>query len=983
VLSSSNAGSLTNFSTGSQNVFLTYPSERSVNLSSAALTSGRVAYATTDGLLTDSAGLTWDGSFLTATSIKDTALTSGRVTYAGASGLLSDSANLTFNGNTLSSSNATGANAIFNSTNNIPYIRFDESGASKLLIGASAVVGGGSGYDFYGATGIGYTFFTNAARRLDITSAGLVGIGTSSPTALLTLGGVAATGYTSFLANGTTTAYNLWTLNNTGGDLRIGIESATAVGILTGSTNYSACIGTLTANNLHLGTNSTVRATITSAGNVGIGTSSPLSALDVRSANATIGNYQTIQAFTTNTATIDFGGGISFGGNYSSTTSIAQFGTISGRKENATDGNYAGYLQFGTNSQATGVREVMRIDSSGNVGIGNTPTAKLDVATGDGTANANAVYFRGTTGVFAIYPYFDATIGCLINSYNSAISAYKPITFQASSFAFNPNGTERMRIDSSGNVGIGTSSPSSYGKFAVVGSTTQTSAFVAGGTNAFSLIYATSTSGTMYLGVNGTAAGTPIDIGDISDNATYFGSRTNTVTQLISNNTVRATIGTSGNVGIGTAPLTMLHLQRNTTSGTASVYPNIRIDNPNGAGYTGLYFYQDTTTQKAGFEVSNASGDLQFLTSSERMRITSAGNVGIGTSSPSYKLDVQNTGSGAATMHIQGSGLAAAFDNAGGNVTEIDLWNNGSQRATWYWNAGVSLTYLTSTTGGLAFSTNGNDIATERMRIDSSGNVSIGGFAPNAWSSGYKALQFSDATGAFVGGSTYGLQLGSNAYINSSSVWVYGGGSYGAARYEQFNGGHNWYRSTSTPVAGNNVVWSQAMTLDNAGNLLLGTTSALNTSIFTVAAPSSRQGSTFQAASASYWPILCWNADTATPSSLILFQVSNGTTVGSITYNGTLTLYNTTSDQRLKTNIVNAPVGNIDAIKVRSFDWIVDGSHQDYGMVAQELIEVAPYAVNKPENPDEMMGVDYSKLVPMMIKEIQDLKQRIATLENK
>ena len=48
VLSSSNAGSLTNFSTGSQNVFLTYPSERSVNLSSVALTSGRVTYATTE-----------------------------------------------------------------------------------------------------------------------------------------------------------------------------------------------------------------------------------------------------------------------------------------------------------------------------------------------------------------------------------------------------------------------------------------------------------------------------------------------------------------------------------------------------------------------------------------------------------------------------------------------------------------------------------------------------------------------------------------------------------------------------------------------------------------------------------------------------------------------------------------------------------------------------------------------------------------------
>jgi hypothetical protein len=108
-----------------------------------------------------------------------------------------------------------------------------------------------------------------------------------------------------------------------------------------------------------------------------------------------------------------------------------------------------------------------------------------------------------------------------------------------------------------------------------------------------------------------------------------------------------------------------------------------------------------------------------------------------------------------------------------------------------------------------------------------------------------------------------------------------------------------------------------------------------------------------------------------------------GTVIGSITGNNTITSYNVTSDQRLKTNIVNAPTGNIDDIKVRSFDWIADGSHQEYGMVAQELIEVAPYAVNKPENPDEMMAVDYSKLVPMMIKEIQDLKQRIATLENK
>ena len=59
-------------------------------------------------------------------------------------------------------------------------------------------------------------------------------------------------------------------------------------------------------------------------------------------------------------------------------------------------------------------------------------------------------------------------------------------------------------------------------------------------------------------------------------------------------------------------------------------------------------------------------------------------------------------------------------------------------------------------------------------------------------------------------------------------------------------------------------------------------------------------------------------------------------------------------------------------------DRIADGSHQEHGMVAQELLEVAPYAVHQPTNPEEMMGVDYSKLVPMMIKEIQDLRARLA-----
>ena len=110
----------------------------------------------------------------------------------------------------------------------------------------------------------------------------------------------------------------------------------------------------------------------------------------------------------------------------------------------------------------------------------------------------------------------------------------------------------------------------------------------------------------------------------------------------------------------------------------------------------------------------------------------------------------------------------------------------------------------------------------------------------------------------------------------------------------------------------------------------------------------------------------------------------SGQQVGSISITSSATAFNTSSDQRLKENIVDAPSASddIDAIQVRSFDWKADGSHQKYGMVAQELQTVAPEAVSAPEDPEEMMGVDYSKLVPMLIKEIQSLRARVAQLES-
>jgi hypothetical protein len=125
---------------------------------------------------------------------------------------------------------------------------------------------------------------------------------------------------------------------------------------------------------------------------------------------------------------------------------------------------------------------------------------------------------------------------------------------------------------------------------------------------------------------------------------------------------------------------------------------------------------------------------------------------------------------------------------------------------------------------------------------------------------------------------------------------------------------------------------------------------------------------------------------TNTQSTGVSFWYHNGSSVSkrgniSITANGVS--YLSLSDERAKESIVDAPSSSsdIDAIQVRSFDWKADGSHQKYGMIAQELQDVAPDAVSAGANPEELMGVDYAKLVPMMIKEIQLLRARVAEME--
>jgi len=408
-------------------------------------------------------------------------------------------------------------------------------------------------------------------------------------------------------------------------------------------------------------------------------------------------------------------------------------------------------------------------------------------------------------------------------------------------------------------------------------------------------------------------------------------------------------------------------------------------------------------------------------------RFTSTG-LGIGTSSPAQKLTVNNT-SGATTGGIRvyatdQTYARLAIENLNGQAYHLVAGTAGAS------NSGFGIYDATA--------------GATRVQLDSSGNLGLG-VTPSAWS-GMKAFQLGDGTFAMSsdGAGAGDGSLTWNGYYNGTN-WIYGYTGGVATRYRQNESGHAWFTAPSG-TAGNAITFTQAMTLDASGRLGVGTTSP--TYPLTVQANSSTQGfrligrasdnianmsfvandgsteyafintgatylalgvnsaeraritsggdllvgNTSLLANANYfgyssgntWGVFAHANGVSSGTEYIKFYYNNGQ-IGSITQSGTTAvLYNVTSDQRLKENIVDAPeFGSvIDSIKVRSYDWKTDQTHQRAGFVAQELVNVAPEAVHQPTNPEDMMAVDYSKLVPMLVKEIQSLRQRVAQLES-
>ena len=330
--------------------------------------------------------------------------------------------------------------------------------------------------------------------------------------------------------------------------------------------------------------------------------------------------------------------------------------------------------------------------------------------------------------------------------------------------------------------------------------------------------------------------------------------------------------------------------------------------------------------------------------------IDSSENVGVGTSSPSSVLTAVSGDSADETVLTVGNdySTADAAGDASGLMFQLYRSYSPGLNDAGFIKAEKEQAWDSSgdRDSALTFGTrSGGTEPTERMRIDSSGKVGIGTSNLHGKfqvsSGGAQGIEFFPASTS-TQNSTQHYNRSGSAYVTNKII----------ALDHRFD-----------------VSGSEAMRIDSSGNLLVGDSSVASASNSACTINSGGRIDTSRAAT---------NLQTHHQ-----FFNPNGV-VGTITTNGSATAYNTSSDQRLKENIVDAPSASddIDAIQVRSFDWKADGSHQKYGMVAQELQSVAPEAVSGDADSDDMMGVDYSKLVPMMLKEIQSLRSRVQQLEN-
>ena len=517
---------------------------------------------------------------------------------------------------------------------------------------------------------------------------------------------------------------------------------------------------------------------------------------------------------------------------------------------------------------------------------------------------------------------------------------------------FNINGGEKVRIDSSGNLNQ------------------------SGSGNVFHYINTGNNSGD----------NSQIAFGDSADaDAAYinYDHGTNALQIRTNGGSNSLVIDSSGRIQIGSSTLAgqnnfngvgRLNIQNNSADGTVDFSQGIVFtDNYSNEGsWTHGGIVCTGSTGYSGNLVFGTDGsngrDMSASSITEKMRITAAGRMGLGKTSPSQLLHLRETGSNSTYIALEAT---TTTNNVGillGDADDID--------------AGFLL--YAHSDNSLRFGTNG---AKERLRITSSGQTQIASTSPanraqynNFNGPGLLNINNNNADGTvdFTQGIVFTDQGASN------TTWTHGGivctGSTG------YNG--NLVFGTDGDGTQNMTGITEKMRIAHDGKLLVGTTSS-------TAAPGSGTGYSnmctfnFPGITLTHYGVVAgftYGALTFTNSQ---YFVSNGTT-GVYLGNGS-TSWTAHSDERLKTNITELDgtkaYNHIKTARATSFKWNATGYPTDtkIGFIAQdwetnypEVVNSTTETIDSVENPK---GIQYTETVPVLMAALKQAISKIETLE--
>ncbi|MFH1723209.1 MAG: tail fiber domain-containing protein [Elusimicrobiota bacterium] len=811
----------------------------------------------------------------------------------------------------------------------------------------------------HSATGSVLTIKSNGGSTnvMDILGSGNVGLGTTDPSSKLDVAGTVKA--TAFDLNGSEiTSWpsggggGLWTASGsniyrTGGSVGIGTASPQYLLEINAAKPDTESALKLTSGHSATGSVMSIKSAggstnvmeILGSGNVGIGTTNPTEKLHIQGDIAKIAVQSTHGTGSAAISAIEF---------YDSAGTLkAWLGDGSDTNEDLYIRSYSGAIHFGDGAGWSGLNL-----TNGNAGIGTTsPTEKLDVV---GTVKATAFVGDGSglTGVAGGSPWTE-------NSGN----VYR----------------------TSGGVGIGTSSPDAA-----------LSVVAGGGTSANPVLTVKGTSGSGYISITGNGAGTAAALLSAAHGQSWrwgLGAQNGTSHMEFYDATqgkMRMLLRNDGNVGIGTeSPEARLEVYSDAAaSATGQEVLRVSAENDGGIAGSGPYLtfdngVGDILTGKIG-NISEGSGKvaLSFHTYdnglSETMRINAAGNVGIGTASPSQKLDVAG--------QIRASGDICT--DAGGGLC---LSSAGGSSP---WTEGSGLVYYNGGNVGIGIASPGRLVHIDKYPSGTTiGDGEILRVAAGGQNNDVAEIGFSNATrgSAYMSPALIGYRTISNASSQKGEL-------YFATRD---------VTTETTPL--------QRMVITTDGKVGIGTTdplamlnvysAAANTPILRLQTPG-------------LMVLKIIPVDTATGGQLLhQFKMSSSEGLHFITNEtkstlamndgnvgiGTITpaykldvagsahasSFPTSSDRRFKTNV--QPLENVlDKVKRMqgvSFEWNEtyeklgrSTGRREIGVIAQDVEDIFPQLVSK-WGEGEYRAVDYGRLAVVLIEAIKEQQKQIEELK--